>query len=254
MTSDPRRPDTPFWVEPASVEGDTLRLSAKESHHLLHVLRAALGTPFEAVDGAGLLYECALAGVEHRLAVGRIIARSEEAGELPGTLQLIVGLPDFASTEALVARAVPLGVHAIELVETERGGGWRATEARRERLLRLARASVKQSRRTRLPHIRFPGRLESLLEANGRGAAGSRFLADSRGRFWSQDAPAGVLSHVTLAVGPPGGFSDGERARLGDLGYEAISLGMNRLRTEDAACVILVLARERILAGAGWRH
>ena len=246
MRSEPRGPDTPFCVEPDSVDGGSLRLSAEESHHLLHVFRAVPGTPFEAVDGEGRLYICELAGVEGRLATGRVLAVQEGAGELPGTLELIVGLPDFASAEALMTRAVPLGLHRIVFTQTEQSERWRATGARRGRLSRLARAAVKQSRRTRLPRIEFPDDLERAVEPGG-DPGGRRFLADPSGRPWSEGVLSGVFKHATLAVGPPGGLSERERALFRERGFASISLGNNRLRTEDASCALLTLARDRIL-------
>ena len=251
--SEPRRPDTPFWVEPDSVEGGTLYLSAEESHHLLHVLRAVPGAAFEAVDGLGRLYLCELARIERTTAVARVLAVHREVGELPGALDLIVGLPDFPSCEALVTRAVPLGVRRIAFAPMAQSERWRVTATRKERLLRLARAAVKQTRRTRLPDIEFPDALRGALREEATDA-GVRVLADAAGRSWSEEARAGVLQNATLAVGPPGGLSKEERDFLLESGFALISLGSNRLRTEDAACALLALAREGILARSSGGH
>jgi 16S rRNA (uracil1498-N3)-methyltransferase len=248
-----RRPDSPFWVEADSVEGDLLRLDAEESHHLLHVFRASPGAPFEAVDGAGHLYVCELAGVERRSALGRIVAREDGAGELPGSLELLVGQPHFGAVEAIVSRTVPLGVSRIAIVPAERGERWRDTGARRERLVRVARAAMKQTRRTRLPRIEFPPGFAAVLPPPV-SPERLRFVAEPSGRGWSETRGTGVSSHVTVAIGPPGGLTPAERASLEDLGFAPISLGSNRLRTEDAACAMLALAREGILALARERH
>ena len=252
MAGEARRPDTPFWVEPDAVGPDSLRLTPEESHHLLHVFRARPGTPFEAVDGAGRLYECELSGTERRAAIGRILARRERAGELPGRLVLLAGMPGAAAAQDLVARAVPLGVSAIHLVAAERGECPRGTEARAERLGRIARAALKQSRRTVLPELRLGAGVAEILQ--GLGGGGTFVLADPAGASWSVSTAAGVKESVVVAVGPPGGFSESEKALFAGRGFVSISLGNSRLRTEDAASALLALAREGILSTRAASH
>jgi hypothetical protein len=108
-----RLPDTPFWVEPESVGPRQLKLSLEESHHLLHVHRAKPGTPFQATDGAGGFFECVLESVERRAAVGRIVERREEEGELGLRIEILVGMPDRRALEQIVT-GVPLGVSALD--------------------------------------------------------------------------------------------------------------------------------------------
>ena len=240
-----RRPDTPFWVDRASVRGDRLTLSSEESHHLLHVHRAEIGTPFEAVDGEGGLYKCVLDSVAKHDAVGRIVERLAEVGELAHPLRLLVGMPDRSAVEAVVAHAVPLGASLIDFVACERSGRGPLGAQRLERLNRLARAGVKQSRRTRLPELKSSDSLESGI-ADLPPGEGSKFFADPRGNPWHHPAKAGIQNLVALAVGPPGGFSEGERTLLLGRGFSPILLGPNRLSTETAATLLVGLARNSL--------
>jgi 16S rRNA (uracil1498-N3)-methyltransferase len=238
--SEPRRPDTPFWVERGSVEGDRLRLSPEESHHLLHVHRAAAGAPFQAIDGNGVLYDCVLDSVEGRAAVGRIVRRSEDVGELRVSIHLLVGMPDWGAVEAVVATAVPLGAGLLDFVVCERSSRGPLGAERLERLRRLAQAGLKQSRRTRLTEIRSSASLEPVLASL---PPGPRYIADPHGEPWHPIRGESIQEIVTLTVGPPGGFSDGEREALRLAGFLSISLGPNRLSTETACLAFLSLAR-----------
>lgn len=251
MAREARRPDTPFWVDPADVRGHRLHLGAEESHHLLKVYRAARDSAFEAVDGEGTLYRCVVEAVEHRAVIGRIEDRVRDAGELAGSIHLLVGTPDPAAAEAVVTRGVPLGATAIEFVRTERSEPWQPTDVRLVRLSRLARAALKQSRRTRLPTISFATSLEGVMAGLPRGP---RFLAEATGPPWSESASTGVSEWVVLAVGPPGGFTGGELEHLRRAGFQYISLGPNRLATEDAAGALLALCRQVFLTRARARH
>ena len=119
---EPRRPDTIFWVDPSAVQGDRLTLDLEESHHLLHVHRAVVGTQFVAVDGVGVTYECLLESSDRGLAVGSVIRTLPEQGEPPVPITLLVGLPDAGPAETVVAHAVPLGASAIDFVACTRAG------------------------------------------------------------------------------------------------------------------------------------
>lgn len=246
-----RVPDSPFWVEPESVDaaGSRLRLSPEESHHLLRVFRAAPGTSFEAIDGAGTLYRCVLEGADGGAAVGRIESRETDARELPGSIALLVGLPDFGQAEALVEHAVPLGATWIDFVAAVRSGREAFSPVRLERLERLSRSALKQSRRTRKPALRSSGTLEEALAAVG--PATARFVADPEGRE-ALSLPklenADAQLSVALAVGPPGGFLQEETGLLHASGYRPISLGPSRLSTSTASIALLSLARNLVLA------
>lgn len=251
MTRAGRVPDSPFWVEPESVDaaGSRLSLSPEESHHLLRVFRAAPGTPFEAIDGAGTLYRCMLEGAKDGVAVGRIESRETDARELPASIALLVGLPDFGQAEALVEHAVPLGATSIDFVAAVRSGREAFSPVRLERLERLSRSALKQSRRTRKPDLRSSATLEEALAAVG--SATARFVADPEGGealFLPDPVSVGAQLIVALAVGPPGGFFQEETGLLHASGYRPISLGPSRLATSTASIALLTLARNLVLA------
>jgi 16S rRNA (uracil1498-N3)-methyltransferase len=236
----PRNPDTLFWVEPDAVEGDRLTLAGDESHHLLRVHRVAPGAPFTAIDGGGVAYECVLESAERGVAVGRIARREPGMGEPPVPITLLVGLPDAGPTETVVEHAVPLGATAIDFFAAARSGRAPLAPARLERLLRIARAALKQSRRCRLPILRSSPSLEVAL---GSLEGGRRYVADPAGRRPTLEGGDRGQAPVILAVGPPGDFDDAEKALLRRSDFSPISLVENRLTTETAAVAILALAR-----------
>jgi len=222
-----------------------LALSAEESHHLLRVHRAEIGTPFEAVDGEGLLYECILDSVIRHDAVARIVGRRSEAGELTHPVRLVVGLPDRGAVETIVSQTVPLGVSRIDLPACERSGRGPLSAQGLARLARLARAGVKQSKRTRLPELISSISLRTGIDRLQPGE-GSRFFADREGNRWELSGQTGIQASVVLAVGPPGGFSEAERALLLEREFRPILLGPNRLATETAAILLVGLARNSL--------
>jgi len=245
MARGTRRPDTPFWVEPEAVSNDRLLLDADESHHLLRVHRALVGAEFDAVDGRGHLYHCVLDSVEGGVAAGTIESRALNAGELPFEIRLLIGIPDFGPVETVVEHAVPLGATVIDFAVCARSGREPLMENRLERLHRIARASLKQSRRTRLPELRSSPSLEAAVAALG--AADVRLVADSAGPPRIESPERRIQSVVALAIGPPGGFIDWELGVLRGAEFRPISLGPSRLTTETAAIALTALARNSLL-------
>lgn len=240
----PRLPDTPFWVEPESISREHLKLSHEESHHLLHVHRAKPGTPFQATDGAGGFFECVLEAVEHRAAVGRILERREDEGELPRRIEVLVGMPDRRALEQIVAHAVPLGVSALDFVACERSERGSLGAQPLARLERIARAALKQSRRSRLPILASSCSVASAAKALG--AATERFFADPAGKPFTANSSKCPQTSIQLAVGPPGGFTENERQVLLGEGFAPIYLGPSRLTTETAVLALLGLARNSL--------
>lgn len=242
-----RRPDTTFWVDADSVEGDRLALDREESRHLLRVHRAPAGTPFEATDGRGTTYSCVLESDDGGVASARVTRRERDRGELAVEVQLLVGVPDHGAAEAVVEHAVPLGVRAIDFVACERSGRPALGPSRLERLGRLARSGVKQSRRSRLPEIRSS---ESLKRALALAPEGERLAADPGGPPLLGGGPGTVQDAVVICVGPPGGFTDAERNLLQEGEFRFISLGPSRLTSETAAIALLASWRNLLLGHA----
>jgi 16S rRNA (uracil1498-N3)-methyltransferase len=239
-----RRPDTTFWVEPRAVRGDGLTLDREESRHLLRVHRAHPGTPFEAVDGEGSTFHCVLESAEDGLARGRVERVERDRGELRVTLHLLVGIPEPGAAESLVEHAVPLGASLLDFVACERSGRPALGPARLDRLSRLARSGVKQSKRSRLPALRSSDSLASAVSA---APMGLRLAADTGGGGLHIDSHEPGQPAVTLAIGPPGGFSDPELRVLREGGFQLISLGPNRLTSQTAAVALLALCRNSFI-------
>jgi 16S rRNA (uracil1498-N3)-methyltransferase len=122
-------------------------------------------------------------------------------------------------TELGVDEIVPLLCERT-VVRPEGEGGLR----RHERLERISREAAMQSRRVRLPVLRRPEAIATMI---GR-AAHSLSLAEPGGGSLSLERP-GVL------VGPEGGWSDGELAAARNAAVPQVALPGGVLRVETAA-------------------
>ena len=219
---------------------DRLTLDAAETHHCVTVLRLAQGDPFVATDGMGTIYECTFNEVIKNELNGHIISRTL-LPRLSGSLHMMVGLPERAPFEALLADLTALGVARITPLVCKYcqqpwwAGHWEKLAARfRSKMV----ASLKQARYPYLPQLDAPISFQKALATSA--MSGFCVVADPHGVPISgafevlrcrQEAIVGI-------VGPPGGLAPEETAALKALGVIAVSLVPTRLTTELAAVVL----------------
>jgi 16S rRNA (uracil1498-N3)-methyltransferase len=136
-----------------------------------------------------------------------------------------------------VEKAVELGVARIVPVQTRFTN---AERVRHDKMYAHAVEAAEQCGATVVPEVAEVAVLEKVLDA---WPAGRRLL-------WCDESLAGTSSALSgevgmpwaILIGPEGGFSDGEKARLrGMAQVVSISLGPRILRAETAAVAALTL-------------
>lgn len=213
------------------IEGDQFR-------HL-RVLRCREGDSLYASNGRGLRAVVSLRKIETRCARATIEAIEFAPGEMPYHLILACGvLAGRERFEWLVEKCTELGVARIVplfLDRTENTHSFRL-----ERLRAKAIAALKQSRRSVLPSIETPLRLEDFLAT----CTTSLIVCDPEG-----SAPSVEPGDLAILIGSEGGFSSREEQLLAAYGARKWSFGSLRLRSETAA-----LAAASVVHVAWSRH
>lgn len=222
-------------------------LSAEESAHVARVLRMHSGEPVRLLDGKRL-WEGQIESVAEKAVVVRAV-RALPSPEPHARVTLYQGMPKADKLELIAQKATELGAWAVQPVIMERSiGKEKNSEARQERMRRIALEAAKQAGRAHVPEVcpaRTLGKLaddlrgqELLLLAweEARDVHLSRALTD----YWQ--AHNRLPERVGVIIGPEGGVSSAEAAQLTELGAIPITLGQRILRTETAAlCCLSVL-------------
>jgi 16S rRNA (uracil1498-N3)-methyltransferase len=220
-------------------EGAELTLPAEQAHYLANVMRRGVGDEllaFNGRDGEWLARVTEVAKRGARLSIERR-TRPQTTGP---DLDLVVALVKRARLETIVEKAAELGARRVQPVITERTNTERT---RVDRLQAIAVEAAEQTGRLDVPQVLEPARLERLLEG---WEPGRRLLfCDEAGEAPpALEALAGQARGEAWAIliGPEGGFSPAERARLRALAYAcAASLGPRILRADTAAIAALTL-------------
>lgn len=234
-----------FHVRPEAVRGDRVVFDAEEAHHLARVLRLGAGDLVEALDGGGNELTVRLTRVGPRGAEGAVVSRRALHTESPLDLTLAQGIAKGDKMDGIIRMAAELGVTRIVPLLTERAlVGAEAAPRRLPRWRRVAKEAAKQSGRAVIPDVAPPQAVTDWLAAAGSPGLLLCLWENERAPL-DERLPAGRPARATVVVGPEGGLTEGEVARLRAAGAVVAGLGPRILRTETAGPVAVALLQSR---------
>ena len=215
------------------VSGDRAALVGEHADHLVRVLRVRVGQDFDIATGSvvrrGRIFFVGDARVDFELGEEIFRARLAE-------ITLVLAVFKFDRMEWAIEKCTELGVSRIVPVIARRTDAHLAAASakRAERWQRIARQAAEQSRRTAPPQIAAPIKLAGALDLTG---ALRIVLAESEEQTLLRDLvkPQTAEDGIVLAVGPEGGWTEGEVQSFHQSGWTSASLGGTILRAETAA-------------------
>lgn len=237
---------TRFHLGPEAVRGERVIFDAAETHHVIRVLRSAVGDLVQAVDGRGQLLTVRLTAVSPRRAEGVIVSRTPLRTESPLDLTLAQGIPKGDKMEGIIRMVTELGVARVIPLITARTvvrvdpARWGPRLARWQR---IAREAAKQSGRAAVPEIAPPRSMGTWL-AEGEGGLLICLWEAAREGVGGR-LPAGPCPRITVAIGPEGGWAEQELHGFRAAGAIVGGLGPRILRAETAGPVAVALLQSR---------
>ncbi|WP_235829899.1 16S rRNA (uracil(1498)-N(3))-methyltransferase [Frigidibacter oleivorans] len=225
-----------LYVEQPLGQGQSVALTEAQAHYLFGVMRLAAGAAVALFNGRDGEWTATVAEAGKR--GGRLDCVERSAPQrMPPDLWLIFAPIKKARTDFIVEKAAELGAARILPVQTDHTNSERI---RQDRLQAHAVEAAEQCGGTFVPEV---AELRPL----------SRLLADwpeGRQLMWADESlagPAQTLSGAApgpwaILIGPEGGFSEAERARLRGLPFVMpVSLGPRILRADTAAVAAIAL-------------
>ena len=228
-----------FFADVGDRRGDRFYISGRDYNHIKNVLRIKPGENF-LVSREGKSALCRLAGFENDCAVAEITEESYGNTSLSVKIYLFQGLPKADKTELIIQKAVELGAQGVIPVEMSRSVvklDDKKKESKRLRWQAIAESAAKQSKRASVPKISAPLGFDEALKA----AEKLDLILVPYENEGSEASPQKALKEIKkggsvgIFIGPEGGFSDEEIAKLRLAGGKTLSLGRRILRTETAA-------------------
>jgi 16S rRNA (uracil1498-N3)-methyltransferase len=214
-------------------DGDKIELSDEEMRHA-RALRIQENQHIRITNGNGKVSTGYLEW-QKKQAIVRIEKTEIFEHNFPSLHLAVAPTKNTDRLEWLVEKSVEIGIDQISLIDCQHS---ERSQLRIDRLKKLSIAALKQSQKYFLPIIH---ELKSFDE-------------------WIQMMPAGYIAHcnqdyprnhlakslrvrqnAVIAIGPEGDFSSREIELAISLGWQCVSLGNSRLRTETAGMVAVAI-------------
>jgi 16S rRNA (uracil1498-N3)-methyltransferase len=219
-------------------------LSREQAHYLFAVMRLGIGDDLRVFDGTSGEYAATVAQMEKRggaLAIGVQTAPLR----LPPDLWLLFAPIKKARTDFIVEKAAEMGTARIVPVQTDHTNSERI---RQNRLQAHAVEAAEQCGGTFVPEVAPLQKLGAVLDD----------WPAQRHLMFCDETAAGQRLHLpktpgpwAVLIGPEGGFSAAEQARLREMVQaHPVSLGPRILRADTAAVAALTLWQEHL---GDWR-
>ena len=210
-------------------------LSEEESRHAVKVLRLVEGDTLHITDGRGSLYRCEVVSAHQKHCLVRVVEHFEHFEKLPYRLTMAVApTKNIDRYEWFLEKATEIGVAEFVPLVSEHSER-KVIKAEREE--KVITAAVKQSLKAYHPHL---AELTPFAEVVARNFTGRKFIAHCGEAVREKRYLASTLrkgEDLLILIGPEGDFSPEEVRLAVANGFEEITLGTQRFRTETAAVV-----------------
>ena len=226
---------------------DTIEITGSDAHHLMHVMRAKAGQEVTVVDDEGSVARMEMTAFREDAVTLVLKERLAANTESPLELVLAQCLLKADKMDYVVQKAVELGVTEIVPVKSHncvvRYDAKKAA-ARQQRWQKIAEEAAKQCGRTALTEVSAIVDLSTLLQNFGGEDTEIVFCYENEDETTVKSCLQGAKGkRLVLLIGPEGGFTLDEAAKVQEAGGKAVTLGPRILRAETAAVAAVTVAQ-----------
>lgn len=206
-------------------------LTEEESKHLIRVLRKKQGDVISLTDGKGMVYESVILETNPKKASLKILSKKVAQEDLFYIHLAIAPTKSPDRMEWMVEKITEIGFHELTLIETINS---ERSYLKTDRLQKKIISACKQSIKFRTPILNSITKFDDLIKRDEFNDF-QRFIAyvDENPPHHLMDLAQAGKKYLVL-IGPEGDFDPKEIQQAFDSGFEAVSLGKSRLRTETA--------------------
>lgn len=206
------------------------QLPEEESRHIVKVLRMNEHDAITISDGKGYFYDCTIIQAHPKHCMVQIENEYFEQTAWSFNLEIAFApTKNMDRNEWFCEKATEIGVNFLTPMKTDFS---ERMEIKTERLEKIAISAMKQSKQSFLPQI---SKMKTFDEIISKDFSGQKFIAhcyESNKKSLAKEYIKG--NDALILIGPEGDFSEEEVQKAIHKGFQPISLGNTRLRTETA--------------------
>ncbi|MCQ2294854.1 MAG: 16S rRNA (uracil(1498)-N(3))-methyltransferase [Bacteroidales bacterium] len=212
--------------------GPYATLSPDESKHCIRVLRMGLGSELLLTSGDGTMCRARVIAPDDRACEVEIIERDTQYQARPFRLHLAVApTKNTARLEWFIEKAVEIGIDQITLLVCQHS---ERAKQNTDRLQKIIDSAMKQSLKALRPQLQGPMPIMDFLHSLP--SSTTKLVCYCSGQERQTLRQVYQPGHdAVVLIGPEGDFSPQEISTALGLGFQPVTLGSCRLRTETAA-------------------
>lgn len=228
-----------FYVPDAANAGE---LPMEEAMHALRVLRLKSGDEMFLMDGVGSFYRAEVTIAATKRCMYEIKETLPQDKTWRGHIHIAVAPTKMMDRiEWFAEKATEIGLDEISFLNCK------FSERKVMRTVRLDKIVVSAMKQSRKPWKPVVNHMTHFKDFVSQPREGRKFIAhcyeEVERKYLFDELKVKASDEVTILIGPEGDFSIDEVRMAIENGYESVSLGKSRLRTETAALGATMMAQ-----------
>lgn len=229
-----------FFVPDASAHNE---LPNEEGQHATRVLRLEAGDEVFLMDGVGQFYRAVLTLVTQKRCLYEITETLPQAKAWSGRIHLAIApTKNIDRIEWIAEKCSEIGWDELSFLHCKFS---ERKQLRTDRIEKIIVSAVKQSRKPFMPTV---NELHDFNQFVSQNRQGRKFICHCYDEIEKSDLfhllnDMAKDDDITILVGPEGDFSIDEVRFALQNGYESVTLGNFRLRTETAGLMAVTMAQ-----------
>ncbi|MCH4895848.1 16S rRNA (uracil(1498)-N(3))-methyltransferase [Marinilabiliaceae bacterium JC040] len=216
------------------IEGKRYTLDKTESRHCVRVLRLKEGDKIQLIDGKGGFYTAEIIDGNQNSCTVECIETIKEYGKRDYKIEIgIAPTKNIDRIEWFMEKSTEIGMDVFTPLLCDHS---ERKQVKHERLERIITSAVKQSLKAYHPRLNEMTKFMDFIKAEHKGQKFIAHCEEGEEKNLFQDVYK-AKSDVCILIGPEGDFSPKEIKAAKEAGFQEISLGNSRLRTETAGLV-----------------
>jgi 16S rRNA (uracil1498-N3)-methyltransferase len=213
------------------IESPLTYLDEEESGHLVKVLRKRQGDAIRLTDGKGGIYDCVILEANPKKTSLKVVSSTEVPEDTYHIHLAIAPTKSPDRMEWMMEKITEIGFHQLTLLQTMNS---ERSFLKTDRLHKKMVSACKQSLKYRFP-VLHPSQKLSELFASKEFEGFQKFIAyvdeEHENHLFDVAKPG---EKYLILIGPEGDFDPKEIQVALENGFQPVSLGKSRLRTETA--------------------
>ena len=230
-----------FYVPEAATHTE---LPQDEASHALRVLRLQTGDDLFLMDGEGVFFRAEVAMTSNKHCYYNILETLPQEKTWNGQIHLVMAPTKMMErVEWMAEKATEIGFDELSFLNCQFS---ERRQIRKDRVEKIVVSAMKQSRKAWKPQVNEMVDFRDFIRQERKGR---KFIAHCYDEIEKKDLFEQLQSldadedSVTVLIGPEGDFSVDEVRQAMANGFQSISLGQSRLRTETAALAAVMMVQ-----------